>query len=439
MILKASERSGAVELGRHLLKTEENEHVEINEVSGFVSQTVLGAMKEIQAISMGTRCKKPLFSLSLSPPETESVRVEVFEHALDMIEERLGLKGQPRIVVFHEKEGRRHCHAVWSRIDADAMKAINISHWKTHLQQIGKQLFIENGWKLPEGFIDRTKRDPRNFTLTEWQAAKRAGENIREIKGLINECWASSDNRASFAKALEERGLFLARGDKGRHVAVSYSGEVYSISSVVGERKAVINARIGKPENLKSVQDIKGHIASAMSEKLSGYIREAKRIAANQMKPLLEKRAEMKIQHQQERKKFDTAINARHENEVRERAARVRHGWKGLWDKVRGEYSKVKAQNELEALFCLQRDRAQRHDLIQIQMRDRQTLQIDIRQAREREARQILTLYRDAARYRGIERGETSHIRDAFRGVAGTSERSAGNPLPSRERGLDLG
>uniref|UniRef100_UPI0011819D6D hypothetical protein n=1 Tax=Edaphosphingomonas laterariae TaxID=861865 RepID=UPI0011819D6D len=29
MILKASQRSGAVQLGQHLLKTEENEHVEV--------------------------------------------------------------------------------------------------------------------------------------------------------------------------------------------------------------------------------------------------------------------------------------------------------------------------------------------------------------------------------------------------------------------------
>lgn len=36
MILKASQRSGGKQLGLHLLKTEENEHVEIHEVSGFV-------------------------------------------------------------------------------------------------------------------------------------------------------------------------------------------------------------------------------------------------------------------------------------------------------------------------------------------------------------------------------------------------------------------
>lgn len=117
MIIKASQRGGGTQLGLHLLK-QENEHVEVHEVTGFVSESVMGAMKEAQAMAMGTRCKQHLFSVSLNPPETESVRTEVFETAIAKIEERMGLEGQPRIVVFHEKEGRRHAHAVWSRIGA---------------------------------------------------------------------------------------------------------------------------------------------------------------------------------------------------------------------------------------------------------------------------------------------------------------------------------
>ncbi|MFN7604675.1 MAG: relaxase/mobilization nuclease domain-containing protein, partial [Hyphomonadaceae bacterium] len=117
MIIKASQRSGGKQLGLHLLKTEENEHVEIHEVSGFLSQNLMGAMSEAYAMARGTKCQKYLFSVSLSPPQNESVQVEVFEKAISDIEDRLGLKGQPRAVIFHEKEGRRHCHVVWSRID----------------------------------------------------------------------------------------------------------------------------------------------------------------------------------------------------------------------------------------------------------------------------------------------------------------------------------
>ena len=81
MIIKASSRGGSSQLGLHLLKTE-NEQVEIHEVSGFVSETVMGAMKEAQAMAMGTKCKKFLFSVSLNPPDTENVRLDVFEGAV---------------------------------------------------------------------------------------------------------------------------------------------------------------------------------------------------------------------------------------------------------------------------------------------------------------------------------------------------------------------
>ena len=70
------------------------------------------------------------FSLSLSPPPNERVPIEVFETAIEQIEQKLGLEDQPRAVVFHEKEGRRHAHVVWSRIDTDEMKAINLPFYQ---------------------------------------------------------------------------------------------------------------------------------------------------------------------------------------------------------------------------------------------------------------------------------------------------------------------
>ena len=118
MILKASQRGGGQDLAAHLMKMEDNEHVDLHELRGFATDTLKGALKEAEAVSRGTQCRQYLFSLSLSPPEQASVAPDVFERAIDRIEERLGLEGQPRAIVFHEKDGRRHAHCVWSRICA---------------------------------------------------------------------------------------------------------------------------------------------------------------------------------------------------------------------------------------------------------------------------------------------------------------------------------
>ena len=236
MILKGSQRSGAKQLGLHLLKTEENEHVELHDIRGFMSDDVVGALREAEAIAKGTKCRQFMFSVSLNPPENERAHVRTFEKALEAIEEKNGLTGQPRLVVFHEKEGRRHCHAVWSRIDPETMTAKPMSFYKNKLREVSRQLYLENGWQMPRGLIDPKDRDPRNFSLDEWQQAKRIGRHAGELKELIQEAWATSDSARTFAHALEERGFYMARGDRRGHVAVTFEGEVISISRATGKK-----------------------------------------------------------------------------------------------------------------------------------------------------------------------------------------------------------
>lgn len=399
MILKASQRGGAKQLGLHLLKTEENEHVEIHEISGFIADDLMGAMKETYALSLGTRCRQPLFSVSLNPPASESVRVEVFEHACKLIEERMGLQGQPRMIVFHEKEGRRHAHAVWSRIDAETMKAKPLPFFKTKLREISKQLYLENGWQMPQGFIDSKLRDPRNFTLVEWQQAKRAGIDAKQVRQTVQECWVATDNGAAFAKALETRGLFLARGDRRGHVAVSMNGEAFSIARMVGRKSKDLAAKLGQPEEWRSVSDTIRHIGATVAPVLSRHIAEAKGAAANAFKPLHEKRRTMQMQHRTERQRLDRMQRERQDAERQARSDRLRKGMSGIWDRFTGRHGRTQKQKEMEALFGLQRDRAQRHDLVSAQLKERQALQRQIVQVRSGHAEQLLGLYRDAARY----------------------------------------
>ncbi len=438
MILKASQRSGATQLGLHLLKTEENEHVEVHEVHGFMSETVMGAMKEAQAMAKGTRCKQYLFSVSLNPPEAENVAVEVFEGALATIEEKLGLQGQPRMVVFHEKEGRRHAHAVWSRIDAETMTARQLSFFKSKLRDVSKQLYLDNGWKMPSGFLDSKNRDPRNFTLDEWQQAKRAGLDAKALKGIAQECWAASDNAQTFAHALEERGLYLARGDRRGHVAVTYEGEVFALSRLIGVKSKDVTARLGDAKALRSVEETKAHIAEAIAPRLDGFIKEAKRMAHDAMKPLLEQREKLKEAHKQERVRMEKGQHERWQRETRERAGRLRKGVKGMWDRLTGDHAKTVKRNEVEAFYGLQRDRDQRQMMRNAQLAERRRLQEQIRHTRERHARQILELHRQAANYRLMRDGQEPSIRTEFSKKAGQA-REQTRDAPTRGRGLELG
>ena len=101
----------------------------------------------------------------------------------------------------------------------------------------------------------------------------------------------------------------------------------------------------------------------------------------------------------------------------------------------------------MEKRGTLQRDRKQRDDLVIAQMKERRELQDKIRLTREREAKQILALYKDAAHYRLMQAGELPEMRESFERGSGRergSERGASRGRESgsgrgRDKGFDLG
>lgn len=210
-----------------------------------------------------------------SPPEREILPVEDFENAIAEIEERMNLTDQPRAIVFHEKEGRRHAHCVWSRFDASKMKAINLLHFKLKLRDMSRQLYLEHGWKMPRGLMNSEERNPLNFTQEEWQQAKRAKRDPQALKEMFKDCWAVSDTKATFTNALEERGFYLAKGDRRGHVAVDWQGEIYAISRYVGVKAKDVRARLGDANDLPSADEVKQKIGERLSEKLKAFQTEA--------------------------------------------------------------------------------------------------------------------------------------------------------------------
>ena len=309
MILKGSQRAGASQLARHLSNLADNDHVEVHALRGFVADTLLGALNEAYAVSRGTRCRQFLFSLSLNPPEKERVAVEIFEGAIDAIEAKLGLSGQPRALIFHEKDGRRHAHVVWSRIDPVRMKAVNLPHYKLKLRDMSRQLYLENDWKMPRGLMNSAERDPLNFTLAEWQQARRANTDPRVIKGALQDCWAVSDSKAAFANALAARGFYLARGDRRGHVVIDWRGDVYAVSRWVGVRAKDVRAKLGEPDELPSVEEVRRQTAARFGEKLKAFIGE---VTARHEKAAgaLEKRKRQLVADQLQGKATATAIPA---------------------------------------------------------------------------------------------------------------------------------
>ena len=414
MIIKASTRGNPTALARHLLNDRDNDQIEQHDVRGFMGHDVMAAMREQQAMDQGVKSRQTLFSVSLSPPQDESVDVAVFEKAIDDIELSVGLKDQPRIVIFHEKEGRRHAHAVWSRIDAERMTVIPLPFYKQRLMEISKDIYLDQGWKLPQGYIDKAERDPRNFDLSLYQQAKREGIDPKQLKLMAKEAWAISDNREAFEQALEARGLYLAKGDRRSHVAMTWRGKVIALSPLLDKKTKEVREKLGSADDLRSLDDTRAHVAQNIAPTLQKVIGEADRQKAEQLAPLDAQRMAMKADHTAERQRMDAGLKQRHDSEQRERAERMRHGLAGLMDRITGRYAKLREQNEREAWVSLQRDRDQRQRLIDAQLAERRQLQQRIVDVRKDHGDRVAELHRDLAAQLAADRSETRDARRAW-------------------------
>ena len=384
MIIEASQRSGARNLANHLANTKDNDHVTLHEIRGLAGNSLHAALLEIDAVSKGTRCQQPLFSVSFNPPIGENVTHAQFDAAFEKLEKKLGLENQPRVVVYHEKEGRRHCHVVWSRIDVQEMKAINMAHFKHKCTDISRELYLEHGWQMPPGFTQKQEKKP-SLSYGERQALKRKGVDPKELKTLIQNAWKQSDNQASFKHALEERGLFLAKGDKRGFVLLDHTKQVFSLSRNSDIKTKDLKARLGSPDNLPSVATTQAKINVLYNGTILQSIKNLKQKHKGQMLPLKEQKAILvEIQRAERRERQD---RERIKRRITAKSAkdRFRRGIMGFFDKVTGREKRIRliGKKQLTKLKKLQSESRQkmifRHNM------ERAELQSSIEELKQRQ------------------------------------------------------
>ena len=227
MILKGNQRGNGADLAIHLMNSYDNESIEVAEVYGTVAGDLLGAFGEIEAVSLGTKATEPFYSLSIDPPQPMT-REQYFE-AISAIEHGLGLTDQPRAVVFHVKDGREHCHVVWSRIDIERMRAIQLSFDHSRLMDMACELSHKFGFELPAGMkaweagqaFEKDKLEP---TLAEKAQAEETGITPDQRRAEITAAYEASDTPEAFRAALEQKGYILAKGDRRGFVVVDKFG-----------------------------------------------------------------------------------------------------------------------------------------------------------------------------------------------------------------------
>ena len=211
MIINGNSRSNAQFFAKHLLNAEQNERVEVKEIRGFVADNVPDALKEIEIIGSATRARNSFYHSNINPDEGEKLTPEQWAQTIDTLEKNLGLEGQPRFVIAHEKKDREHIHVIWSRIDADSMTAIPMDNNYLVHTETARELERMFGHE-PTPVPPHLERD--RFKNWETFRAQESGITPAEMKAEITALYHASDSGAAFQSALEHSGYTLCRGDK---------------------------------------------------------------------------------------------------------------------------------------------------------------------------------------------------------------------------------
>jgi hypothetical protein len=361
MIPKGNQRAGGQQLATHLLNAYDNDSVEIADVRGAIAPDLHGAFAEWYAEAKATKCIKYLYSLSINPDHTQGPFNR--EHYYDFIrrtEDHLGLSDQPRAVVFHVKHGREHCHVVWSRIDIEKMKAVQLSHDHQKLRAVAQEYARDHNLTLPPGmqndrgkdrYVDRDKSE----NLGDKQREERTGVSKAQRRREIAAAWSASDSGQSFIRALEERAYYVAHGDDCRYVVVDLYGEVHNLARQIDgvktkQLKALLpddklvdvataqeRARQERQARLLKVQRAREEPSRAERQATARQQREALQQAQAARRENLDlKRQQLAGRHGEERKALAELHNARSAAIVHERAARQPKGIMAFLARVTG-------------------------------------------------------------------------------------------------------
>jgi hypothetical protein len=243
MVIKGGSRAGPKQLATHLLRTDTNERVQILDLHSPI-EDLHETFRDWQVLASGTRGSLGLYHANIDPAQDYQMTEEQWLRSVDVLEKELGLDGQPRAVVLHEKHGRQHIHVVWQRTDIEQMKLVSDSYNYLAHEKASYQLEEEFGHEHVPGKHAKRDRDKQpefpkaDINHAEWQQMERTGIDPRARKEQITELYERSDTGQAFKAALEEQGYILARGKNRNYVLVDEQAEIYSLTRHITSENA---------------------------------------------------------------------------------------------------------------------------------------------------------------------------------------------------------
>jgi len=264
MIPKGNLHAHGGRLATYITKGEDDERAELVEMRGFASDDLRAAFCDIQAIAESqTQCQKPFFHAYVRLPADEALTKEQWIETADRLGEKLGFEDQPRGVALHFlDDGTTHMHVAWSRIDTDQMKAIDPGLYLRKMKEVCRDLEKEFGLREVSSDLS-PERQTAAAKRPEFEEARRLGLEVVDIRETIRSCFDRSDNGLSFAAALAEHGMGVARGDRRDYVVIDSECGMHALGKrICGVATEEIRERFGEPfrQSLPGVDELRGQM-----------------------------------------------------------------------------------------------------------------------------------------------------------------------------------
>ena len=284
--------------------------------------------------------------------EADALESEYFEQAIEAAEQRLGLSGHSRVVVFHEKQGRMHAHCVWSRLYADPetgkLKAKNLPFDRVRLQELSKELYLQHGWKLPKRLEQQEITSEQKYTRAEWLQFKRSGVDPEYDKAAIRKAYEASNNLDELKDRLKKAGFLLCNGKRSFLALNMQTLEPTALTRATGQRIKAIKEKCGDGKSLPSLESVKGEALEKRSASIDKLITDTKTTHAKELAPFKKLRDGLVAKQRTERLKLKQIQYWAEENLEKHRATEFKKGIRRFFDKVTGKERRTRNRHAEE-------------------------------------------------------------------------------------------
>ncbi|MEO0330664.1 MAG: relaxase/mobilization nuclease domain-containing protein [Bacteroidota bacterium] len=230
MILEASTLHSvqhARVFAQHLYKSE-NERIEVWEsLSGSQQAADFTAdLVDLQLLTNLTHGRTGIFHVAIAPRQYEIMTADQWQRSMSAIAKEFELDEQMRLVMFHQKAGRKHLHVMWSLVDESAGTLKQVGRYKRRLQRVATQLEQEFGHELtPRWAGERSIQISHAERITKIKT----GKDPKARKEHLRQLWEQYQQPEQFLTVTQQQGYIIAQGERCRYALVERDGTVHNL------------------------------------------------------------------------------------------------------------------------------------------------------------------------------------------------------------------